>query len=175
LPEPEPTTSAPLGRGDLGFLLAKATQRWNELLATRFAAAGFADVRPSYGSVLLPLYEQDGLRMGELARRARLSKQTMTTLIPRLERDRLVERRPDPSDARAQLVFLTSRSREFAPVAAETLRRLDGLARRRLGAERLAAAADALRELMELEETPARRRGATGSRLRSSDARPGPR
>jgi DNA-binding MarR family transcriptional regulator len=145
---------ATLGRDDLGFLLAKATQRWNELLAARFAAAGFAEVRPSYGSVLLPLYEQDGLRMGELARRARLSKQTMTTLVPRLERDGLVERRPDPADARAQRVFLTQRSRDFAPVAAETLQRLDRLARSRLGAERLAVVADALRELMELEETP---------------------
>ena len=96
LPESERSAAAALSRDDLGFLLAKATQRWNELLAARFAAAGFADVRPSYGSVLLPLYEQDGLRMGELARRARLSKQTMTTMIPRLERDGLVERRPDP-------------------------------------------------------------------------------
>ncbi len=83
---PEPAAAPSLGRDDLGFLLAKATQRWNELLAERFAAAGYADVRPSYGSVLLPLYEQDGLRMGELARRARLSKQTMTTMIRRLER-----------------------------------------------------------------------------------------
>ncbi len=49
------------------YLFAKATQRWNELLAERFAAAGHPDVRPSSGSVLLPLYEQDGLRMGELA------------------------------------------------------------------------------------------------------------
>jgi DNA-binding MarR family transcriptional regulator len=72
----------------IGFLLAKATQRWNELLAERFAATGHPDVRPSAGSVLLPLYEQDGLRMGELARRARLSKQTMTTMIGRLEHDR---------------------------------------------------------------------------------------
>src|SRR5438876_1076821 len=80
---PEPLAAA-LGRDDLGFLLAKATQRWNELLAERFAAAGHPNVRPSSGSVLLPLYEQDGLRMGELARRARLSKQTMTTMIRRL-------------------------------------------------------------------------------------------
>ena len=91
--------------------------------------------------------------MGELARRARLSKQTMTTMIPRLERDGLLERRPDPSDARARLVFLTARSHEFAPVAAEALRQLDALARRRLSAERLAVVADTLRELMELEET----------------------
>jgi DNA-binding MarR family transcriptional regulator len=147
----EPAADAVLGRGDLGFLLAKATQRWNELLAERFAAAGYPDVRPSYGSVLLPLYEEDGLRMGELARRARLSKQTMTTMIRRLEHDRLVERRPDPRDARASLVFLTRRSRRFEPVASATLRELDRLVRRRLSAERLAAVKDALRQLVEVE------------------------
>ena len=81
---------SPVGRDDLGFLLAKAAQRWNELLAERFAAAGYGDVSPSYGSVLLPLFEEDGLRLGELARRARLSKQTMTELVRRLERDGLV-------------------------------------------------------------------------------------
>ncbi|MEX2032058.1 MAG: MarR family transcriptional regulator [Dehalococcoidia bacterium] len=65
-------------------------QRWNELLTERFAAAGYRDVRPSYGSVLLPLFEEDGLRMGELAERAHLSKQTMTEMVRRLERGRLV-------------------------------------------------------------------------------------
>jgi DNA-binding MarR family transcriptional regulator len=150
VPASEPAAVAALGRDDLGFLLAKATQRWNELLAERFAAAGYADVRPSYGSVLLPLYEQDGLRMGDLARRARLSKQTMTTMIRRLEGDRLVERRPDPQDARASLIFLTPRSRQFEPVAAATLRGLDTLARRRLSAQGVAAVKKALRELVEL-------------------------
>ena len=75
---------------NLGFLLAKASQRWNELLHARFVAAGFPEVRPAYGSLLIPLYEEDGLRQGELARRARLSKQTMTTMARALERDGLV-------------------------------------------------------------------------------------
>jgi DNA-binding MarR family transcriptional regulator len=139
-----------VGRDDVGFLLAKATQRWNELLADRFAAAGFADVRPSYGSVLLPLYEEDGLRMGELARRARLSKQTMTAMIRRLERDGLVERRLDEADRRASLIFLTERSRGFEPVAASVLAELDRLVSRRLDPTRIAELKASLRELMEL-------------------------
>ena len=140
-----------LSRDDVGFLLAKAAQRWNELLAARFAAAGYPDVRPSYGSVLLPLYEEDGLRMGELAQRARLSKQTMTQMIRRLERDGLVERRTDPSDGRASLIFLARRSRRFEPVATAALHELDELVRQRLGERRLGHVTDALRELMELE------------------------
>ncbi len=112
-------------RENLGFLLAKASQRWNELLYERFVAAGFPDVRPSYGSILLPLFEEDGLRMGELAARARLSKQTMTTMVRLLERDGLVERRTDPSDGRASLVFLSERAHSFRPVAEATLGELD--------------------------------------------------
>jgi len=139
-------------RSDLGFLLAKATQRWNELLAERFAAAGYGDVRPSYGSVLLPLFEQDGLRMGELARRARLSKQTMTEMVRRLERDGLVERRVDPSDGRASLIFLTARSRAFEPVAAAVLAELDRLVRGSLDAERVDELKAALRDVVGLGE-----------------------
>jgi DNA-binding MarR family transcriptional regulator len=153
-PRPAEPAAGTVGRDDLGFLLAKATQRWNELLAERFAAEGFADVRPSYGSVLVPLFEEDRLRMGELARRSRLSKQTMTEMVRRLERDGLVERRPDPSDGRASLVFLTGRSRDFEPVAAGVLRELDRLARRRLDADRVDELKAALRELLGLGAVP---------------------
>src|SRR5205823_12538421 len=110
------------GRSDtsnLGFLLAKASQHWNQLLAERFGAHGFGEVRPSYGSVLLPLFEEDGLRMGEIARRAHLSKQTMTTLVRLCERDGLVDRTRDSGDARAFRIRLTPRPAEFKPVAEE--------------------------------------------------------
>ena len=116
-----------MDRDDLGFLLAKATQRWNELLQERFRAAGWRDVRPSYGSVLVPLFEEDGLRMGELARRARLSKQTMTTMVRLLERDGLVRRERDPADLRAFRIWLTPRARRFRPVAESVLAELDSL------------------------------------------------
>jgi DNA-binding MarR family transcriptional regulator len=141
------------GRGDtgnLGFLLAKASQRWNELLAERLASRGFPEVRPSYGSVLLPLFEEDGLRMGEIARRARLSKQTMTTLVRLCERDGLVERAPDPGDARATRVSLTPRARSLRPVAEDILRELDGGVVVALGRQRRDALARALRGVMDL-------------------------
>ena len=127
-----------LDRGNLGFRLAKASQRWNELLALRFRREGYEEVRPSYGSILVPLFEEDGLRMGELARRAGLSKQTMTTMVRLLERDGLVSRAPDPGDGRASLVFLTERSREFAPVAARVVREIERLVEERLGARDVA-------------------------------------
>ena len=139
-------------RNNLGFLLAKASQRWNELLQEAFAREGFAEVRASYGSVLLPLFEEDGLRMGEVARRARLSKQTMTTMVRLAERDGLVERRSDPADRRATRVHLTAKGIQFKPVAERVLADLDEIARQALGERALSGAARALAELAELTD-----------------------
>jgi DNA-binding MarR family transcriptional regulator len=143
--------SRELTRDNLGFLLAKASQRWNELLGDRFRERGYAEVRSSYGSVLVPLFEEDGLRMTELARRARLAKQTMTTMVRLVERDGLVERRSDPDDLRATRVFLTPRSRRFKPVAAEVAAELEEAVRKRLGVGRAGALSKALAELSGLD------------------------
>ncbi len=112
-------------RDNLGYLLAKASQRWNELLEEGFAEAGFPKVKASYGSVLIPLFEEDGLRIGEIARRARLSKQTMTTMVRLCERDGLVKRRPDPDDGRATRVHLTAKAKRFEPRAEDVLAALE--------------------------------------------------
>jgi DNA-binding MarR family transcriptional regulator len=137
-------------RENLGYLLAKASQRWNELLAEGFAAEGFAEVRPSYGSVLIPLFEEDDLRMGELARRSRLTKQTITTLVRLCERDGLVERRPDPDDGRATIVGLTAHARRFEPAAERVLAKLERRVGARLGPRRQATVRAALSALAEL-------------------------
>jgi MarR family transcriptional regulator, organic hydroperoxide resistance regulator len=118
--------------GNLGFLLAKASQRWNELLGQAFRERGHGRVRPSYGSLLLPLWEEDGLRMGELARRARLSKQTLTTMVRLMERDGLVRREPDPDDGRASRVRLTARAKRLKPVADEVVGALTARVEERL-------------------------------------------
>jgi DNA-binding MarR family transcriptional regulator len=135
---------------NVGFLLAKASQRWNELLYERFVERGFAEVRPSYGSILVPLFEEDGLRMGALAERSRLAKQTMTTMVRLLERDGLVERERDPLDGRAFRIHLTDRARELQPVAEEVLGELDGLIERALGKQDATALAGALKGVIEL-------------------------
>lgn len=135
---------------NLGFALAKASQRWNELLAARFSEFGYPEVRPSYGSVLLPLFEQDGLRIGEIASRSRLSKQTMTTLVRLAERDGLVTRGSDPDDGRATRISLTPRAREFSSVAERILGRLEKRVDELLGPRQSGELRAALSKLMEL-------------------------
>jgi DNA-binding MarR family transcriptional regulator len=139
-------TQRQLSRDNTGFLLAKAMQRWNEQLSAGFRKHGYAQVRPSYGSILVPLFEEDGLRLGELAKRSRLSKQTMTTMVRLLERDGLVKRKQDADDARAMRVYLSPTARAFEPVAQKVLAGIERRARR-VGSEReLAAVRNWLRE-----------------------------
>jgi DNA-binding MarR family transcriptional regulator len=139
-----------LSTANLGFLLAKASQRWNELLVGRFAARGYPDVRPSYGSVLMPLFERDGLRLGEIAVRARLSKQSMTALVRQCEDDGFVRRRRDPADGRAFRVELTPRGWRFRAVVDEVLGELDAVVLAALGRRQRDALARALEGVMEL-------------------------
>jgi DNA-binding MarR family transcriptional regulator len=137
-------------RDNLGYLLAKASQHWNELLQAGFAEEGFPEVKASYGSVLIPLFEEDRLRMGEIARRARLSKQTMTTMVRLCERDGLVERQPDPQDRRATRVSLTARARHFRPAAERVLAQLEREVQAMLGERRTRSLRRSLVELQRL-------------------------
>jgi DNA-binding MarR family transcriptional regulator len=135
---------------DVGFLLAKASQHVNELIVARFAAHGFGDVRASYGSVLVPLFERDGRRLGELATASRLSKQAMTGLVKQCEDDGLVERRRDPADGRAFNVRLTARGRAFRTVALEVRTELDDELLRVLGTRNRDALKRALKGVLDL-------------------------
>jgi DNA-binding MarR family transcriptional regulator len=144
-PPPSHATTA-----NLGFLLAKAATRWNELLAEALAQRGFPEVRAAYGSVLLPLFEEDGLRMGPLAERAQLSKQTLTSMVRQMERDGLVKYEPDPDDGRARQVRLTPRARALQQVAEEVLRDLDARVAEHLTRDTTETMRGALRRVMAL-------------------------
>ena len=59
--------------------------------------------------------------MGELADRARISKQSMTTLVRDAAAAGLVSREVDPRDGRSFRVRLAPRAEEFRPVARQIL------------------------------------------------------
>ncbi|WP_279103044.1 MarR family winged helix-turn-helix transcriptional regulator [Gordonia bronchialis] len=75
---------------------------------------------PSCYPLLTVLYRNDSLGMSELVTRLALDKSTVTRQIDALVRVDLVERHPDPADARARRVALTAdgRRRVDAVVAA---------------------------------------------------------
>src|SRR4051812_25567222 len=100
----------------------------------------FRELSRTATSVLALLRDAGARRITELATAEGVAQPTMTALVTRLERQGLVARRPNPSDARAVLVELTDDGR-------------DALARQReeraaLLAERLAALDEADRDAL---------------------------
>jgi DNA-binding MarR family transcriptional regulator len=65
--------------------------------------------------VLVQLAEapEGKLRMSELAEAVLLSRSGLTRLVDRLQKDGLVERQPDPEDARGMYTVLTAKGRDI--------------------------------------------------------------
>lgn len=93
-------------------------------LHRRLAEAGYPDIRPAH-SVIFAHVGTEGIRLGELAERAQLTKQLVTYLIDALESSGYVERVPDLRDGRARLVRLTERGRIAAEVGGEIIGQIE--------------------------------------------------
>lgn len=63
--------------------------------------------------ILSALLEQDGSTLTRLCQRANLESSSLTTMVDRLERDGLVERRPSTEDRRTTLLYITDKGREI--------------------------------------------------------------
>ncbi len=104
-------------------------------------------------SVLHTLATTGPRRLTELTASEQVTQPAITQIVTKLERDGLVERRPDPSDGRAVLVHITEQGAAVVEGRrAERIARLTELADRLTPAERTAiqAALPALKRLVEL-------------------------
>lgn len=108
--------------------------------------AGYHDLSPSH-FVVFQHMRSEGIRSTELARRAQMTKQSMGYLISYLESRGYVERTPDPSDGRAQLVRLSEKGWEVARVSTAIVEQFERDWERYLGTERMGQLRSILREL----------------------------
>ena len=108
----------------LGLLLRLLHQHWVQAIHAALDDAGFGDVRPSHANVFT-FVPAAGIQVSELTQLAHVRKQTMAQAVEELEQLGYVERRPDPNDRRARLVFLTSRGELVRPVAMAAGRRVE--------------------------------------------------
>jgi DNA-binding MarR family transcriptional regulator len=92
----------------LGLLLRLVYQQWGNDVDASLRAAGFEGIRAPHANVFA-FVPPEGMQVARLARLARVRKQSMVQTVVELERLGYVERRPDPSDRRGRLVFLTPR------------------------------------------------------------------
>ena len=89
------------------YLVYRASLVITSMMKNEFISAGVGKVRPTYLGVLWSLWEQDRMKVVDLARKVGLEPSTMTGLLDRMERDGLVSRVPDPLDRRVLRIVLS--------------------------------------------------------------------
>lgn len=113
-------------------LLFKAARLLNERAIERVRERTKRPVRTAHTS-LLPHIDLEGTRLTELARRLGVTKQATAQLVDELVELGMLERTPDPADARAKLVRLSKRGRQGLLEGLETLRDMEQELRARVG------------------------------------------
>jgi DNA-binding MarR family transcriptional regulator len=111
-------------RPPIGLLLRLVHQHYSDDIHAALLEAGFSDIRPTHANVF-PFVPPEGITVTELAKLARVRKQTMAQAVEQLERSGYVERRPNASDRRSRLVFLTARGNSVKPVTHATAARVE--------------------------------------------------
>lgn len=94
-------------------LIGGIRSRAHELLTAELRRRGHPGLVPSHGAILARLYEQGPLPMSVLAQGIGRRKNTVTTLVRKLEDAGYVLRTPDPTDSRVSLVGLTAKGEAF--------------------------------------------------------------
>ncbi|MVA23936.1 MarR family transcriptional regulator [Agrobacterium vitis] len=88
------------------YLVSQLAKEFARALQVRAEGLGFS---AGQFPILLELWEEQGLTQKQLLERVAVEQATMANTLSRMERDGLIERKPHPSDRRAQLVFLTDK------------------------------------------------------------------
>jgi MarR family transcriptional regulator, organic hydroperoxide resistance regulator len=97
-------------RQNTSFALAKVCRAHRVFVGELLAEHG---LHVGQEMVLVELWQDDGLRGGELAERLGVEPPTVTKMLRRLEACGLVGRRADPEDARSLRVYLTEQGRNL--------------------------------------------------------------
>lgn len=105
------SSDLPVDRLAIGQLLVRLLREFRTEMFAPAAERGYADLREPhlqiFGNVGV-----DGIRLTDLAARAQLSLAATSELVNELQDLGYLERRPDPGDRRAKLIFPTGRGRQ---------------------------------------------------------------
>ncbi|MEA2448302.1 MAG: hypothetical protein QOG63_234 [Thermoleophilaceae bacterium] len=117
-------------------------------LFSRFAAAGYPDLRPTHGCVFGTI-GPEGDRLTSLAERAGMTKQAVGEVVSELESLGYAERVQDPSDGRAKIIKLTARGLGAYKLGYAVMDEIQRRWEKRFGAERVRAMLALMREMVD--------------------------
>lgn len=83
------------------------------------------NLRAGQEMILLQLWADEGLTQSQLVERLGVEPPTITKMLQRMEAEDLIERRPDPEDARISRVYLKPCSRALEQTVAASWREVE--------------------------------------------------
>jgi DNA-binding MarR family transcriptional regulator len=138
----------PTDRLAIGQLLVRLLRQFRTELFAPAAEHGYLDLRQPHLHIFGNL-GIDGIRLTDLAARAQLSLATTSELVSQLEGLGYLERRPDPADGRAKLIFPSPRGRQALDDAGDRVAEIEQHWAQLLGPDRFADTGRALQELLD--------------------------
>lgn len=132
----------------IGRLLQQAYRGFNNRAIAKLRQRGHSGLTLAH-TLLLSYLDLEGTRITVLAERARITKQSMGQLVLDLEKRGYIERRVDPLDRRATLVFFTDKGWQFLRDAYEIKKEIEAEYQAILGEEDMKRLRSALTRLLE--------------------------
>jgi DNA-binding MarR family transcriptional regulator len=145
--------ASPADRGPLlGAMLRLAHQAVIRKVLEGLAAAGVDDVQSAHFVPMVALWDHpEGMRLTEMARQARITKQSMGELVDQLVERGYVQRISDPDDGRARRIRITPQGRKVSRLARKLVHEVEAEWSRRIGASKVEDLRRILRLLLETE------------------------
>ena len=133
------------------FVCSLATRAVRQMVAYYNRALAPMGLTAQQVMALGVLWQEDGLSLGEFARRAGMGKASAVTMIRRLEGMELVSKSADPDDARLNVLTLTGKARALAPRVLAMGAALERGIEEAVGREDLAAMIRGLSAILEMD------------------------
>jgi len=96
-----------------GFLISQIKQVGGRIFEKLLSNSGIVEFNGAQGRILYVLWQEDSVPIVELARKTGLAKTTLTSMLDRMERVKLIERVFDKSDRRQIKISLTKKADEL--------------------------------------------------------------
>jgi DNA-binding MarR family transcriptional regulator len=130
----------------IGGLISTINQALDARLKTYFPFEEFPELRPIHAPVFQYLPPQ-GARLSELAEQLNMTRQAAKYLVDYLDENGYLERVPDPTDNRAQIIQRTERGWAFHKKISPLSAQIQAEWTATLGEERMRQLVDLLRQL----------------------------
>ncbi len=132
-----------------GSLVAQAHRLGSRVFARLLRELGEEELNPAQGRILYELWKEDGLLQGELAKRTKLDKSSLTLALDRMEAEGRIRRERVKNDGRARAVFCSALTNTMKTAYSEASERMSTLFYTGMSAKEIDAFESSLRKIID--------------------------